>query len=86
MGPPSSYLTLEPGMPVYFGDAKELGRIERVVADWGADIFEGLEVAPGVLARSRFVAADQVDEIHERGVVLKIDSSRGESLPDAARR
>jgi len=83
LGPPASYLTLEPGTRAYYSDGEELGRVERVLYEADADIFEGIDVAPGLLARSRFVAADEVDEIYERGVVLKFDSSRGESLPDA---
>ena len=84
LGAPGSYLTLEPGTPVLFADGEELGRVARVLAEPGADIFEGIEVDPGLLARRRLVAADLVDEIYERGVALNIDSSRGEALPDAA--
>ena len=84
LGAPASYLTLEPGTRVHFSDGEELGKVARVLAEADADIFEGIEVDPGLLARRRLVAADLVDEIYERGVVLTMDSSQGESLPDAA--
>ena len=86
LGAPGSYLTLEPGTPVYFGDGEKLGKVERILAEQDADIFEGVDVAPGLLADARFVAADLIDEIFERGVVLTVDSSQGESLPAAASR
>ena len=84
LGAPGSYLTLEPGTRVLFSDGEELGRVARVLAEGDADIFEGIEVDPGLLSRRRFVAANLVDEIYGRGVVLRIDSSQSESLPDAA--
>jgi uncharacterized protein YrrD len=83
LGPPASYLTLRPGAPVYYSEGEGLGRVSRVLAELDKDIFEGIEVDPGPLSRRRFVAAGQVDEIYERGVVLSIDSSQGETLPDA---
>ena len=83
LGAPGSYLTLESGTRVLFSDGEELGRVARVLAEPDADIFEGIDVDPGLLARRCFVAADLVDEIYERGVALNIDSSRGETLPDS---
>lgn len=83
LGPPASYLTLEPGTRAYYRDGEELGRVERVLYEPDADIFEGIDVAAGLLGRSRFVAADQVEKIYEGGVVVKLDSSQGDSLPEA---
>jgi hypothetical protein len=47
------------------------------------DIFDGLVLDTSVLPGGhRFVDADQVEEIFERGVLLKIDRQAAESLPE----
>ena len=43
-GAPMSYLTLEEGTPVLASDGTEVGRVEHVLADADADIFDGLVV------------------------------------------
>ena len=83
LGAPASFVTLEPGTPVYSSDGDELGRVVEVRADEGTDIFDGLMVERGLLpGQARFVAADQVEEIFERGVVLTVDSDAAEALPE----
>jgi uncharacterized protein YrrD len=83
LGAPSSYLALEKGTPVYSTDGTEVGRVEHVLADADADIFDGLVLDTSVLPGGhRFVDAPQVDEIYERGVVLNIDAAAAEALPE----
>jgi uncharacterized protein YrrD len=83
LGPPSSYLTVEVGQPVHSSDGEQVGVIEHVLADPEADIFDGLVLDTSVLPGGhRFVDADQVEEIYERGVVLKLDRAAAESLPE----
>jgi uncharacterized protein YrrD len=83
LGAPSSYLTLGEGSPVYSCDGKELGRVEHVLAAPDQDIFDGIVVDRSVLPGGhRFVDADQVEEIFERGVLLKLDAAAAESLPE----
>ena len=83
LGAPSSYLALETGTPVYSSDGREVGRVEHVLADADADIFDGIVLDTSVLPGGhRFVDAPQVGEIHERGVVLGVDASAAESLPE----
>jgi uncharacterized protein YrrD len=82
LGAPSSYLTLEHGMAVLSSDGEDLGRVEEVLADEGSDVFDGLVVGMGALRRDRrFVEADQVEEIYERGVMLKLDGAAARGLP-----
>jgi uncharacterized protein YrrD len=82
LGAPASYLVLEEGTPVFSRDGERLGRIEQVRADLVADVFDGLVVESGALARKlHFVPADQVEEIYERGVVLKLDAAAARALP-----
>jgi uncharacterized protein YrrD len=90
LGDPGSYLTLEHGMAVLSSDGEELGHVEEVLADEGSDVFDGLVVGMGTLRRERrFVEAAEVEEIYERGVVLKLDAAGARDLPrreDAAGR
>ena len=83
LGPPSSYLALEPGTRVYSSDGRELGNVEHVLADPDADIFDGIVLDTSILPGGhRFVDAPQVDEIFERGVVLGVSSEQAGSLPE----
>ena len=83
LGAPSSYLTLEPGVPVFSRDRKPLGEVEHVLADPDADIFDGIVLDTSVLpGGQRFADAPQVAEIYERGVVLALDASEAEKLPE----
>jgi uncharacterized protein YrrD len=83
LGPPSSYLALEPGRPVYSSDGKEVGKVEHVLADPDADIFDGIVLDTSILPGGhRFVDAPQVDEIYERGVVLNVSAEEAQGLPE----
>jgi hypothetical protein len=83
LGNPIAYLALEEGVPVFSSDGEEVGRVEHVLADEEDDIFEGLVIhtrmGPG---GHRFVDESQIAEIHERGVLLSLDSSAAEALPE----
>jgi uncharacterized protein YrrD len=82
LGAQVSYMTLEDGVPVYASDGREVGKVAHVLADADLDVFDGIVVACGVIPpEHRFVDADQVAELHERGVVLAIDSELAEALP-----
>ena len=83
LGPPSSYLALEPGVSVYSRDGEKLGKVEHVLADKQADIFDGIVLDTSVLPGGhRFADAPQVGEIHERGVVLTLTAAEAETLPE----
>jgi uncharacterized protein YrrD len=82
LGPPGSYMTLRPGVPVYSSDGQELGEVEHVLAEPDKDIFDGIVIDTSVLPGNRFVDAPEVVEIYERGVVLGVDRSAAELLPE----
>ena len=83
LGPPASYLTLSQGATVLASDGSPIGRVEHVLADPDADIFDGVVLDTSVLPGGRrFVDASQVDEVYERGVVLTIDAEAAERLPE----
>jgi hypothetical protein len=73
LGDPTSYLTLERGTPVYDASGELIGKVEHVLAAPEEDVFDGLilDVTMG-LGGLRFADADQVEEIHEHGVKLKV--------------
>jgi uncharacterized protein YrrD len=86
LGAPSSYLALRPGAVVYSSDGEKLGKVERVLADPGDDIFDGMVLDTSALPGGhRFVAAQDVDEIYEHGVVLKIEAAAAGTLPEPRR-
>jgi uncharacterized protein YrrD len=83
LGEPSSYLLLEPGVPVYSSDGERLGDVEHVLADDASDVFDGIVIDRSVLPGGhRFVDSPQIDRIHERGVVLTLDAKESEGLPE----
>jgi hypothetical protein len=79
-GAPISYLTLEPGTPVFTADGEEVGRVTHVLADPDADIFDGI-VIDGHRGH-RFVDAPEVAHIASGGVTLTLDRAACERLPE----
>lgn len=85
LGEPASYLVLQAGAAVYSCDGEKVGEVQDVLADPEIDIFDGVILDTSVLPGGhRFVDADQVEEIFERGVLLKGDRAAAESLPEPA--
>jgi|SRR5919106_5145304 uncharacterized protein YrrD len=83
LGEPSSYLNLGEGAEVYSCDGERVGEVEHVLAAEDADIFDGLVLDTSVLPGGhRFVDAEHVEEIFERGVLLKLDRQEAERLPE----
>lgn len=83
LGQPSSYLSLSKGAECFSCDGQKVGAVEHVLAVPEDDIFDGIVLDTSVLPGGhRFVDADQVEEIFERGVLLKIDSAAAEALPE----
>jgi hypothetical protein len=78
-GAPISYEVLEHETPVFCVDGTLVGKVERVRADLSADVFAGLEIHTH--AGARFVTAEHVVAIHERGVELDLDSGAVADLP-----
>ncbi|MEA2323811.1 MAG: hypothetical protein QOD81_3661 [Solirubrobacteraceae bacterium] len=83
LGAPMAYLTIEKDLPVVASDGARIGKVEHVLAEDDADIFEGLVIdtrlGPG---GHRFVDAPQIAEIREGGIVLALDAAAAERLPE----
>lgn len=78
-GLPIAYLVLEKNVPVYADDGTQIGTVDHVVAATDVDIFHGVVIDTN--GGKRFVAAEYVRELHERGVDLEIDVVTASELP-----
>jgi uncharacterized protein YrrD len=85
LGPPSSYLALEKGTPVYSSDGEHIGHVTHVLASDAESLFEGVVIeehlGPG---GHRFVDADQIADIRTGGVLLALDREQAAQLPEPA--
>ena len=86
MADPVSWLLIEPGWQVVDADGDEVGRVEEVTGDSGADIFDGLAIASSLFARPRYVPAEHVGEIEEGSVRLTVDRAAVERLTSSRSR
>lgn len=79
-GEPIAYKVLVEGTRVEGRDGVEVGSVKRVLADEGADIFDGLilDTPDG----DRFVDAPQVAEIYTRLVTLDMTAAEASGLPE----
>lgn len=79
-GDPASWLMIDPGWKVVDANGKEVGRVEEVVGDTGADIFNGLSISIGLLKGHRYVPAELAGPITEGEVRLKLTRDQLDSL------
>ena len=79
-GAPIAYEVLDEGVSVYAADGSVIGTVDHVVAAPEEDIFHGLVIRTD--AGRRFVAADQVRSLHERGADLSIQPDEVAGLPE----
>jgi hypothetical protein len=79
-GHPIAYMVLAEDTPVQGRDGGEVGKVKRVLADEGSDIFDGLilDTPDG----DRFVDAPHVGEMYERLVVLEMTAADAQRLPE----
>ena len=71
LGDPVAYTAIADGTPIYDHQGRRIGVVEHVMEVGG--IFEGVIVHTHPLpGRHLYADADQIAEIHERGVVLSV--------------
>jgi hypothetical protein len=80
MADPVSWLMIEPGWRVEAAGGEDVGRVLEVTGDSGADIFDGLAIASSMFKQPRYVPSEQVLEIVEGRVRLKVDRAGVEQL------
>lgn len=82
LGERISYKALGRRTPVYSADGERIGVVSHVLADEAEDVFDGLVIGEHVFGEEhRFADADDIDEIYENGVVLKLRRAECEQLP-----
>jgi hypothetical protein len=69
---PVSWMMIEQGWSVVDADGEDVGRIDEVLGDQEADIFNGLQVLTGILGTPQYVPAERVGEIVEGRVQLEL--------------
>jgi hypothetical protein len=80
MADPVSWLLIEPGWTVLAADGTEVGEVDEVAGDSGADIFDGLAIATSRFGKPRYVPSEQVEEITEGTVRLSLSRAQIEQL------
>lgn len=79
-GLPIAYQVLDTDVPVYASGGERVGTVHHVVSAPAEDIFHGIVIRAE--SGQRFVPADQVASLHERGVDLRIDAAAAAALPE----
>ena len=69
---PVSWMMIEQGWSVVDADGEDVGRIDEVLGDQEADIFNGLQVLTGVLGTPQYVPSESVGDIIEGRVRLDV--------------
>ena len=82
MADPVSWLMIEPGWRVEAADGAEVGRVLEVTGDSSADIFDGLAIASSMFKQPRYVPSEQVGEIVDGRIRLKLDRAAIEGLTE----
>jgi hypothetical protein len=72
MPDPVSWMMIEQGWSVVDADGEDVGRIDEVLGDQDADIFNGLQVLTGVLGTPQYVPSESVGDIVEGRVQLEL--------------
>ena len=78
-GLPIAHEVLEKGVAVYASAGEQVGTVDHVVSAPELDVFHGIVMRSD--EGRRFIPADQVVALHERGVDLGIDARAAAALP-----
>ena len=80
MADPVAWVMIETGWKVVASDGSEVGEVDEVSGDSGADIFDGLAIATSMFGKPRYVPSEQVAEITEGTVRLALTREQVEHL------
>ena len=80
MADPVSWLMIETGWKVIASDGSEVGQVDEIAGDSSLDIFDGLAIATSPFGKPRYVPAEQVAEITEGTVRLKLTKEQVDRL------
>jgi hypothetical protein len=79
-GLPIAYQVLDKDVPVFAAGGEMVGQVDHVVAAPDLDVFHGIVIR--VDKGRRFVPAEHVASLHERGVDLRIDETAVAALAE----
>ncbi|MBW8741199.1 MAG: PRC-barrel domain-containing protein [Gaiellaceae bacterium] len=82
MADPVSWFLIERGWKVVDRDGNDAGRVDEIVGDTGADIFNGIAISTGLLHGRRYAPAERVSSIVEGQVQLDLDGDAVNKLGD----
>lgn len=82
MPDPVAWTMIEPGWKVLDAAGAEVGRVQEVTGDPNADIFDGLTIRKGILAKDKYVPSEHVAGIVEGELRLALTRDRIEALAD----
>jgi hypothetical protein len=80
LGSPISYLVLRPGTPVFAAGREQVGTVEKALYVEQEDVFDGIVVRTD--RGLRFLDADEVEGIYERGVLASLTAEQAGELPE----
>jgi hypothetical protein len=81
-GLPIAYEVLERGVSVYASDRNRVGTVDHVVSAPEVDVFHGIVIRSE--QGQRFIPADEIASLHERGVDLRLDAVAVRRLSEPA--
>jgi uncharacterized protein YrrD len=74
LGAKIAFTAVREGTPVYDAGRARVGVVDEVIADGTAGIFKGIIIHTAPLPGRHLVAdVDQIDALHERGVLLSVE-------------
>ena len=82
MGDPTSWLMVEVGHPVAAPDGEEIGKVDEVLGDNTADIFDGLAILTGLVGKPKYVPSELVASIDTDAVRLTIGKDELDRLEE----
>jgi hypothetical protein len=72
MADPVSWLMIERGWKVLDRDGNDVGKVESVIGDIHADIFDGLAIGKGLRGKPHYVPAERIASIVDGRVELDL--------------
>jgi hypothetical protein len=76
-----AWSAIKPGHRILDRDGEEIGKVHRVLADEGADIFHGVSLRQGMMGPEVEVTADQITRITAERVHTTLGSDDLGALP-----
>jgi hypothetical protein len=80
MADPVAWNVIERGWKVFDSADEEIGRVDEITGDENVDIFDGITISHGVLAKPHYVPSEHVAQILAGEVHLSLSRAEVETL------